>query len=207
MDCGCRQGAGVLTMKGRESGMPDEAYWASFFDPEGILDRLLVNKGDSYNLVEFGCGYGTFTLPAASRTRGQVTALDIEPVMVSLVEQRAREMGISNIRAELRDFVEHGTGVEDGSQGHAMVFNLLHIEQPCALLREAYRTLQPGGIASIIHWRSDIETPRGPPLVIRPRPEQCAIWLAEAGFDSVMHVDLGLAAPYHFGLLAQRPKI
>ena len=191
-------------MKGRESGMPDEDYWASFFDPESILDRLLVTKGGCYNLVEFGCGYGTFTLPVASRTRGQVTALDIEPEMVTLVGQRASEMSLANIRAELRDFVEHGTGVEEGSQGHAMVFNLLHIEQPIALLREAYRTLQPGGIVSIIHWRSDIETPRGPPLAIRPKPEQCATWLSEVGFDSVVHLDLGPAAPYHFGLLAQR---
>jgi len=184
--------------------MPDEAYWASFFDPESILDRLLVTQGDCYDLVEFGCGYGTFTLPAASRTRGLVTALDIEPEMVSLVGQRAREMDIGNVRVELRDFVAYGTGVEDGSQGHAMVFNLLHIEQPLALLREAYRTLQPGGIVSIIHWRSDIETPRGPPLAIRPKPAQCAAWLTEVGFDSVVHVDLGPAAPYHFGLLAKR---
>lgn len=194
-------------MKGRESGMPDEAYWASFFDHETILDHLLVTRGDCYNVVEFGCGYGTFTLPAASRTRGLVTALDIEPDMVSLVEQRAHAMGMANVRAALRDFVEHGTGVEDGSQGHAMVFNLLHIEEPLVLLREVYRSLQPGGILSVIHWRSDIETPRGPPLAIRPRPEQCASWMIGAGFDSVVHVDLGPAAPYHFGLLAQRPAI
>ena len=37
--------------------MPDEAYWDSFFQPEGILDRLLVTQGGCYNLVEFGCGY------------------------------------------------------------------------------------------------------------------------------------------------------
>lgn len=191
-------------MKGRESGMPDETYWASFFNPKGILDRLLITHNDGCNLIEFGCGYGTFTLPAASRTRGQVTALDIEPEMVNLVNLRAREASAANVRAEIRDFIEHGTGVEDGSQGHAMVFNLLHVEQPLALLREACRTLQPGGIVSIIHWRSDIETPRGPPLAIRPKPEQCAAWLSEAGFTSVVHVALGSAAPYHFGLLAQR---
>lgn len=192
-------------MKGRESGMPEEDYWASFFNPEGILDRLLITQGGCYNLVEFGCGYGTFSLPAAKRTRGTVTALDIESVMVELVTERALAEGLSNVRAELRDFVEHGTGVPDGSQGHAMVFNLLHIEDPLALLREAYRTLRPGAILSVIHWRSDIETPRGPPLAIRPKPEQSASWLSEAGFDSVVHVDLGQSAPYHYGLMAQRP--
>ena len=55
--------------------MPDEDYWAPFFHPEGVLDRLLDANGSDCNVVEFGCGYGTFTLPAARRTRGQVTGL------------------------------------------------------------------------------------------------------------------------------------
>ena len=192
-------------MKGRESGMPEEAYWASFFDPQAVLDRLRLPLDGSDNMLEFGCGYGTFTLPAASRTRGTVTALDIERDMVSLVKQRAKDAGLVNVRAEVRDFVEHGTGVPNGSQGHVMVFNLLHIEDPLALLREAHRILQPGGSLSVIHWRSDIETPRGPPLAIRPKPEQCAAWLSEVGFDALVRVPLGQSAPYHYGLFAQRP--
>jgi len=192
-------------MKGRESGMPDEAYWASFFNPEGVLDHLLDSSGSGCNVVEFGCGYGTFTLAAAKRTHGLVSALDIEPAMVRLVARRAKAEGLSNVRAEMRDFVEHGTGLANRSQGHVMVFNLLHIEAPVVLLREAFRVLQPGGVLSVIHWRSDIETPRGPPMSIRPHPEQCATWLSETGFDVVDTIDLGACAPYHFGLLARRP--
>jgi len=191
-------------MKVRESGMPDEAYWSSFFAPEGMLDRLLLVAGADYNIVEFGCGYGTFTLPAARRTRGQVTALDIEAAMVTLVQQKAEASGQDNVRALVQDFMAHGTGLADGSQGHAMIFNLLHLEEPVSLLREAYRTLQPGGTLSVIHWRSDIDTPRGPPLAIRPTPAQCRAWLVEAGFPSVVQVDLQAYAPYHFGLVAQR---
>lgn len=194
-------------MKGRESGMPDEAYWASFFDPEGILDRLQLPRNGSYKIVEFGCGYGTFTLPAAKRTRGVVTALDIESDMVELVHRRAQTEGLPHVRAVVRDFVAQGTGVPDGSQGHAMLFNLLHIETPLPLLQEAFRTLQPGGLVSVIHWRSDIETPRGPPLAIRPTPEHCMNWLAEAGFAALSPIDLGDSAPYHFGLLAKKPAL
>lgn len=130
-------------MKGRESGMPDEAYWASFFDPQAVLERLRLPQNSRCNALEFGCGYGTFTLPAASCTQGTVTALDIEPDMVSLVQQRAKDAGLANVRAEVRDFVEYGTGVPDGSQGHVMAFNLLHIKDPQALLRE------PTGFSSL----------------------------------------------------------
>lgn len=190
-------------MKGRESGMPEEAYWASFFDPEGTLDRLLPAGENSGNLIEFGCGYGTFTLPAARRIAGIVTALDIEPEMVAFVRQKAAAEGVGNLRPAVRDFVADGTGLEDGSQQHAMIFNLLHLENPLALLCKAHRVLVPGGVLSVIHWRSDIPTPRGPSLDIRPTPEQCRAWMAEAGFRSVEAVDIASCCPYHFGLIGR----
>lgn len=191
-------------MKGRESGMPEEAYWASFFDAEAAIERLFGAGGVAGHLVEFGCGFGTFTMPAAKRTGGIVTALDIEPQMVACMQQKAADRSLSNIRAEVRDFVAQGTGLNDGTQAHAMIFNLLHLEQPVALLREAHRILKPGGTLSIIHWRSDIPTPRGPSLDIRPRPDQCAAWMGEADFLNVEPVDLQTCCPYHFGLIAKR---
>lgn len=193
-------------MKGRESGMPDEAYWSSFFDPESALDRLLPDDGKTGNVVEFGCGYGTFTLPAARRVSGFVTALDIEPEMVEIVARKAEKARLGNIRVALRDFVAEGTGLQSGSQSHVMIFNLLHLEEPVALLREALRVLEDGGNLSVIHWRSDIPTPRGPSLSIRPSPEQCSAWMEEAGFLCVEPVDLEGRCPYHFGLVGQTYK-
>jgi SAM-dependent methyltransferase len=191
-------------MKGRESGMPEESYWASFFDADAAIERLFGEKEVAGDLVEFGCGYGTFTLAAALRTRGTVTALDIDPEMVAAVEQKARSVNLHNVRAKVRDFVAQGTGLESGTQAHAMIFNLLHLEDPVALLEEALRVLSVGGALSIIHWRSDIPTPRGPSLDIRPRPEQCQAWLAEAGFTHIESVDLRASCPFHFGLIAKR---
>lgn len=190
-------------MKGRESGMPDEAYWTSFFDAEAAIEKLLGSLVEG-NVIEFGSGYGSFTLPAARRTTGHVTALDIEPEMVNCVRQKASACNLTNIRAEVRDFIAYGTGLIAGSQAHAMIYNLLHLEQPVSLLREAYRTLQAGGMLSVIHWRSDIPTPRGPSLAIRPTPEQCRIWMAQAGFNTIKPIDLHSCCPFHFGLLAER---
>ena len=191
-------------MKARESGMPEEAYWQSFFAAEAALDRLMPQLGTAAEIVEFGCGYGTFTLPAARRTTGRLTALDIEPTMVAEVAAKAGAAGLNNVHAVQRDFVLYGTGLADGSQAHAMVFNLLHLEDPLALLREALRVLRPGGAISVIHWRSDIPTPRGPSLAIRPTAEQCIAWLEQAGFTGVQQVDLSGSCPYHYGLRAWR---
>lgn len=191
-------------MKARESGMPEEAYWESFFDADATMEILFSTSGLAGHLVEFGCGYGTFTLPAALHTHGVVTALDIEPLMVDCVRQKAEALGLSNVRAEIRDFVAQGSGLDSGTQDHALIFNLLHLEQPMILLQEAHRVLHDGGMLFVMHWRSDIPTPRGPSLAIRPRPEQCKAWLEEAGFRNVERVNLQSCCPYHFGLIARR---
>lgn len=190
-------------MKGRESGMPVEPDWDAFFDADAAIDRIFGSRMIDGDVVDFGCGYGTFTIPAALRSRGILTALDIDPIMVELVDDKAAELGLTNIRGVVRDFLSDGTGLADQSQAHAMIFNLLHIEDPLKLLAEARRIVARGGAVSIIHWRSDVPTPRGPPLEIRPSPEQCRDWLQDAGFATVSTVDIGASCPYHFALVAR----
>ena len=191
-------------MKARESGMPEEAYWQTFFDAAAALDPLMPLVDPTGDIVEFGCGYGTFTLPAARRATGRLTALDIEPEMVATVVTKAAAAGLRNVQAIQRDFVLEGTGLAAGTQSYALVFNLLHLEEPVALLREAHRVLRPGGQIAVMHWRSDIPTPRGPSLAIRPTAEQCSAWLLDAGFIGVQPVDLADSCPYHYGLTAWR---
>jgi SAM-dependent methyltransferase len=146
-------------------------------------------------------------LAAARRARGIVTALDIESEMVATVRDKVEALEIPNIRAELRDFVGHGSGLSPGTQPHAMIFNLLHLEQPVALLQEAHRVLQAGGALSVMHWRSDITTPRGPSLSIRPKPEQCHAWMTDAGFHSIESIDLQTSCPFHFCLIVLLPGV
>lgn len=188
-------------MKIRESGMPDEKTWDGFFAPGQILARLDFTDF-SVDVVDFGCGYGTFTVAAAELTSGTVFGLDIEPHMLAATDTRAKSRGLSNVRVVERDFVADGSGLADGSVGYAMVFNILHAEDAIGLLREAFRVLLPGGTVGVIHWNYDAATPRGPDLNIRPRLEQCQQWVQEAGFELArLFVDL---PPYHYGVVGYK---
>lgn len=187
-------------MKTRESGMPEEGMWGTFFTADEVLRKLgLPASGD---VVDFGCGYGTFTIPAARLTRGTIHALDIEPEMVAATRAKAEALGLQNVRTCLRDFVAEGTGLPDGSVGYAMLFNILHAECPDALLREAWRVLAPAGKLGIIHWNCGPVTPRGPSMDIRPLPEACRQWAERVGFWFSEQVDL---PPYHWGMILERP--
>jgi SAM-dependent methyltransferase len=191
-------------MKVRESGMPDDELWGSFFNPRCILEKLdcAAVAGDA---VEFGCGYGTFTIPAAGLIAGRLFALDIEPVMIAETVRRSIDAGVTNVVVEERDFVERGSGRPAESVAYAMLFNILHIEDPVALLREVDRILIPGGSAGIIHWRSDIPTPRGPSLAIRPQPPQCQAWAEAAGLQFVRTEEL-CCCSWHWGLVVRKPE-
>src|SRR5208337_2078314 len=94
--------------KVRESGMPEEELWSSFFDVERILDSMLVNS-EIFDAADFGCGYGTFTIPAAKRIRGILYALDIEPEMLGTVDLKAHNEGLTNVRTTLTDLLREGS--------------------------------------------------------------------------------------------------
>jgi SAM-dependent methyltransferase len=183
-------------MKGRESGMPDKGMWEGFFSPTKILETLGFNSGVR-DAVEFGCGYGTFTIPAAKMISGKLFALDIEPAMVEATKAEAVKSGIKNMEAIVRDFMAEGTGLESESVDYAMIFNILHLEDPVSLLREANRILRKGGRVGIIHWNYDPATPRGPSMDIRPKPENCIKWATEADFADPKQFDL---RPHHYGI-------
>jgi len=186
----------------RESGMPSEEIWNSFFDVEEILNRMQLDS-QVVDAADFACGYGTFTIPAAERITGIMYAVDIDPEMTQTVDSRARRSKLDNVRSIVRDLLREGSSLDDESVDYVMLFNILHSEQPLILLREAFRVLRHGGRVGIIHWIRDPSTPRGPPLDMRPTVEQCTAWCLESGFPkgSEMPTDL---KPYHFGLIMRK---
>lgn len=191
-------------MKIRDSGMPQEEIWQAFFDPLNTLKQLgLTNK--CVNLVEFGCGYGTFTIPCAQYISGMVYTFDIEPQMIIAAGKRASEAKVTNVIFAERDFIANGTGLADGLCDYALLLNILHGENPIALLTEAHRNLKQDGKVGVMHWNYDPSTPRGPKMYMRAKPQQIVDWAneAELTLSSAGIIDL---PPYHFGMVLEKLK-
>ena len=189
-------------MKVKESGMPEENAWEQFFSPSIILETMDITN-EVKDVAEFGCGYGTFTVPTAKIVSGKVYAIDIEPEMIEVTKRKAEENRLNNVEIMLRDFVSDGSGLEKESVDYAMLFNILHAEEPEKLLEEAYRILKINGKLGIIHWNYDPTTPRGPPMEIRPKPEQCIKWAIGSGFSNPINYDL---KPHHYGIVMVKTR-
>ncbi len=184
-------------MKVFDSGMPDEAYWQSLFDIPAIVDWLNMDRVVP-PVVEIGCGYGTFTLPVAGKTAGEFYAFDVEASMVERTRQSVRRAGLRKVHVDLRDVIDHGTGLEPESAGLVLLFNILHSPERRILLAEASRILRDEGVIAIIHWRKDIPTPRGPG--IESRPDKQTILDSAAGLDLRMEGGESALEPYHWGM-------
>jgi len=185
-------------MKIRESGMPPEKTWRLFFNSEEILNKMYFDKNIK-DTVEFGSGYGTFTIPAASIISGNVYALDVDSEMMKILQTKIDELSISNIKIIQIDFMSNGSGLENDSFDYVMLFNILHAEEPMKLLNEAFRILRKNGKIGIIHWINSPDTPRGPSMKIRPTEKQCIRWLKAANFD-IVEEPFSLP-PYHYGII------
>jgi len=183
--------------------MPPVEYWESLLDPEGTLDRLGFSRGLHARVAELGCGYGTFSLPVARRA-GELMTFDLDEAMVRQTLSRASAAGLKNVRASVRDVVASGYGAEPGSCDAVLLMNILHCEEPVQMLCDAALALAPGrGRLYATHWRHDPSTPRGPPLDIRPKPEQLDEWASATGLLRVERGPID-CPPWHYGWVFAR---
>ena len=184
--------------------MPDQAMWESFFCPSATLQKMGLNRY-RHKVVDFGCGYGTFSIPVAQITKGVVYAVDIDDGFISVCERKAKEAGLHTVICEQRDFILNGVSLADDTVDYAMLFNILHAENPVSILQEAYRVLLPFGKAGVIHWNYDRTTPRRSSMNIRPCQNSARRGLSKAGFESIQpYINL---PPYHYGIVGQKPRL
>ncbi|MDX9872724.1 MAG: methyltransferase domain-containing protein [Clostridia bacterium] len=156
-------------------------------NPTGTLQRIGLQ--DSHTLCDIGAGSGIFTLPAAQATKEKVYALELSAEMLSLIGDKAKAEGITNI--ELVKVEGETFDLADNTMDIALMVTVLHeIKNKEALLTEIRRILKMEGRLAIIEFHKR-ETPMGPALSHRMEKEELPDLLPSAGFREMESFDLG----------------
>lgn len=126
-----------------------------FRKPEERLAKIGLKPGQT--VLEYGCGAGSFTVPAARIVgqEGTVYALDIHPLAIEAVEKRSTKEKLTNVTTILSD---RNTGLDDESVDVILLYDTLHlVSDKQALLQELHRVLKPGGFLSTDHQHTNRE--------------------------------------------------
>ena len=113
-------------------------------DDLAVLRDLGLNE--THTLVDLGAGTGTFALAAAPFCR-RVVAVDVSPVMLTLLRQKAAQLGIGNIECVQRGFLtyEHQATPADFVYSRHALHHLPDFWKAIALVRTA-TILKAGGV-------------------------------------------------------------
>ena len=116
------------------------------FKPEEEIKKIDIKQGQT--ILDFGCGIGSYTIPAAKLVgkQGKVYALDKQPLALKKVEEKAEREGLHNIYTILSD---GNTGLPDESIDIVLLYGVLpEIEDKEFILKELHRVLKPSGYLS-----------------------------------------------------------
>ncbi len=117
-----------------------------------FLYKMGLRKG--HKLLDFGAGYGHYTLPAAEVVgdEGAVFAVDKKEEPLSAIAKKASERGLSNIKT-IKNSDSVTLKMDDRSIDVVLLFDILHYmekDKRKKLYREVYRVLKDEG-SLIVH--------------------------------------------------------
>ncbi len=121
-------------------------------DCETLLKALNVQPGQV--VCDMGCGNGFYTLQLAKLVgeQGKVLAVDIQPEMLHMLSERAREAGITNIVPVTGTQVD--PRLEPGSVDLILLVDVYHeFSHPAQMLAAMRTALKPGGRIALAEFR------------------------------------------------------
>jgi ubiquinone/menaquinone biosynthesis C-methylase UbiE len=127
-----------------------------------VLERTGIRRGQT--VLDFGCGYGAYTIPVAKivGAQGRVYALDKDREALDALMQKAGAADLSNIeRMETSGELE--IKLADESVDAVLLFDVFHsfyfpqAGEKRRLLSEIYRIMRPLAFLAISVWPNLIE--------------------------------------------------
>ena len=125
--------------------------------PRGnVLKEVGIKPG--FQVLDFGCGPGGYTLPLAKLTgeSGKIFALDMNLAAILTVKSLAASHKLTNVQTILSD---GATGLPDASIDVVLLYDVLHhLKSLDDVLMELRRVLKPDGILSVSDHHMDEES-------------------------------------------------
>lgn len=127
---------------------------------EAFLEDIGIKKGEV--VLDFGCGAGYYTIPAAKVVRkdGKVYAMDKDIESMQRLMEIAKTKGLKNIIPIHTKSEELKINLESESIDTVLLYDVLHYMEALErkkIYEEIYRILKTGGILSVYpkHRKSD----------------------------------------------------
>ena len=118
-----------------------------------LIDKLPL-RADSV-VADIGAGTGYFSFPVAERVpAGQVLAVDIQPEMLAIIEQRIAAAGVDNVTPVLGSIDD--PGLAPNSVDLIFIVDAYHeFSHPLEMGRGMARALKAGGQLVLIEYRAE----------------------------------------------------
>lgn len=125
--------------------------------PEEVLDAMGLEPGDI--VADIGVGSGYFARRIARRVgpEGKVYGVDIQPEMLDILRERARDEGIDNIELVLGE--PNDPKLPAGTIDWMILVDVYHeISEPRAMLARMREALAPDGRVALLEYRLEDST-------------------------------------------------
>ena len=123
--------------------------------PDQVIAQMDLKPADNVADVGAGTGYFTFRLSRVVR-QGKVYAVDIQPEMLAIIEQRQKNLKVDNVVRVLGS--EQDTKLPANSIDAVLLVDAYHeFSYPKEMMESIVRSLRPGGRVIQIEYRAEDE--------------------------------------------------
>lgn len=124
--------------------------------PQRVVEEMKLAPSDVVADVGAGTGYFSFRL-ARAVPQGSVYAVDIQPEMLAIIEQRKTQQKVTNVVSVLG--TESNTKLPAASVDVALLVDAYHeFAFPREMMDSIVRSLKPGGRVVLIEYRAEDPT-------------------------------------------------
>jgi ubiquinone/menaquinone biosynthesis C-methylase UbiE len=155
-----------------------------------VVARMALQPGDVVADVGAGTGVFSVSLARAVGPTGTVLAVEVDPGFLPMIEQKAVDGSVENIRTVLGEFEDPKLPRRDIDVAffHDVIH---HIEGRQAYLQATARYMAPGSRIVVVDYHGDHPgAPHGDQPELRITLRQMREWMSVAGFDLTQEFDL-----------------